>query len=63
MTNNHHAVGAIGGITSPNAGGVQGPAMAMAFKGSGNHGTAGGKNGSQNQIPGGHYPKQSQQYA
>ncbi len=30
MTNNHHAVGVIGGITSPSAGG-QAPPMAMAF--------------------------------
>ena len=30
MTNNHHAVGVIGGITSPSAGG-QAPSMATAF--------------------------------
>ncbi len=35
MNNNHHAVGMVGGITSPN-GGSQAPSMAMAFhKGSG----------------------------
>ena len=49
MTNNHHAVGVIGGITSPSAAG-QGPSMAMAFN-KNSQGTS-GKNGSQNQIPG-----------
>jgi len=30
MTNNHHAVGVIGGIASPSVGG-QAPSMAMGF--------------------------------
>lgn len=40
MTNNHHAIGPVGGITSPSGG--QGPSMAMAFKA----GPGGGQKGS-----------------
>lgn len=45
MTNNHHAVGVIGGITSPSAGG-QAPPMAMSFNKNNQGNTSGGKNGS-----------------
>lgn len=50
MTNNHHAVGVIGGITSPSAGG-QAPSMAMAFNK--NSQATSGKSGQSNQMSGG----------
>ena len=49
MTNNHHAVGVIGGITSPSTGG-QAPSMAMAFNKNNQGNTANGKNGSNQQM-------------
>lgn len=45
MTNNHHAVGPIGGITSPSAT-SNGPSMAMAFNNKG----VSGKGGSNTQM-------------